>query len=120
DPELFYFYAQLRPGRTTEEAEAALKEEIEKVKKEPVTARELDKARNQVESAFIMGQDSVFNQAMTIGRLETTGAGYKYIENYIAEIRNVTAENIMKVAQKYFLDDNKTVGILVPLPAKQE
>ena len=109
----------MRPGRTTEEAEAALKEEIEKVKKEPVSERELEKTRNQVESGFIMGQDSVFYQAMFIGRLETTGAGYKYIDNYINEIGNVTAEDIMRVAQKYFLDDNKTVGVLVPLPPKQ-
>lgn len=119
DPEIFYFYAQLRPGRTTDEAEAALKEEIEKLKKEPVTPNEINKSRNQVEAGFIMGQDSVFYQAMLIGRLETTGAGAKYLDNYINEIRNVTAEDIMKVAQKYFAEDNRTVGVLVPLPAKQ-
>lgn len=120
DPELFYFYAQLRPGRTTEEAEAALNEEIERIKREPVSDRELEKAKNQTEASFIMGQDSVFYQAMLIGRLETTGAGAMYLNQYIDEIRKVTAEDIMRVAQKYFVDDHKTVGILVPLPAKEE
>lgn len=120
DPELFYFYAQLRPGRTTEEAEAALKEEIERIKREPVSDREIEKAKNQTEASFIMGQDSVFYQAMLIGRLETTGAGATYLNQYIDEVRKVTAEDIMRVAQKYFVDDHKTVGILVPLPAKGE
>lgn len=120
DPELFYFYAQLRPGKSAEEAEASLNQEIDMVKKEPVSERELEKARNQVEAAFIMGQDSVFYQAMLIGKFETTGAGYKYLDSYINELRKVTAEEIMRVAQKYFADDNKTVGVLVPLPAKQD
>ncbi len=116
DPELFYFYAQLRPGRTTEEAEIALNEEIERLKVEPVSERELKKARNQTEASFIMGQDSVFYQAMLIGQLETTGAGAKYLESYIDEIRLVTPEDIMRVAQKYFVEDKRTVGVLVPLP----
>ena len=116
DPELFYFYAQLKPGRTTEEAEAALNEEIERIKREPVSERELQKARNQTEASFIMQQDSVFYQAMLIGQLETTGAGARYLESYIDEIRRVTPEDIMRVAQKYFVEDNRTVGVLVPLP----
>jgi len=116
DPELFYFYAQLKPGRTTEEAEAALNEEIERIKREPVSERELQKARNQTEASFIMQQDSVFYQAMLIGQLETTGAGARYLESYIDEIRRVTPEDIQRVAQKYFVEDNRTVGVLVPLP----
>lgn len=120
DPELFYFYAQLRPGKTTEEAESALNAEIERIKREPVSARELEKAKNQIEASFIMGQDSVFYQAMLIGRLETTGAGAMYLDNYINEIGKVTAGDIMTAAQKYFVEDNKTVGILVPLPEKSD
>lgn len=119
DPELFYFYAQLKPDRTTEEAEAALNEEIERIKREPVSVRELQKARNQIEASFIMGQDSVFYQAMLIGQLETTGAGARYLESYIDEIRRVTPEEIMRVAQKYFVEDKRTVGVLVPLPQQQ-
>ncbi len=115
DPELFYFYAQLKPDRTVEEAEAALNEEIERIRSEPVSARELQKARNQIEASFIMGQDSFFYQAMLIGQLETTGAGADYLENYIDEIRRVTPEDIMRVANRYFIDDNRTVGVLVPL-----
>lgn len=120
DPELFYFYAQLRPMRTAAEAESALNTEIEKIKKEPVSDRELQKAKNQIEASFIMGQDSNFYQAMLIGRLETIGAGAGYLETYIDEIRKVTAEDIMRIAQKYFTEDRRTVGILVPLPSKGE
>lgn len=118
DPELFYFYAQLRPGRSPEEAEKALDEEIAKIKTEPVSDWELQKAKNQIEASFIMSQDSIFYQAMLIGRLETTGAGIKYLNTYIDEIRKVTPEDIMKVASKYLVDDHRTVGILIPLSSE--
>ncbi len=110
---------QLRPGKTTGEAESSLNAEIEKIKQEPVSEKELEKARNQTEASFIMGQDSVFYQAMLMGKLETTGAGAKhYLDTYIDEIRKVTVDDIMRVAKKYFREDNRTIGILVPLPEK--
>ena len=118
DPELFYFYAQLRPGHTPEEAKKALDEEIEKIKSEPVSPEELQKAKNQIEASFIMSQDSIFYQAMIIGRLEATGAGVHYLDTYLDEIKKVTPEDIMEVAKKYFTEDHRTVGILIPLSKK--
>jgi len=118
DPELFYFYTQVRPDKTTEDAESALDEEIDRIKSEPVSDKELKKAKNQIEASFIMGQDSIFYQAMLIGQLEVTGAGVRYLDTYVNEIRKVTAEDIMRVAQKYLQKDTRTVGILVPLHKK--
>jgi zinc protease len=119
DPELFYFYAEVQPGKAVEDVKKALDAEIEKIKQEPVSPTELEKAKNQVEAGFIFGQDSVFNRAMMIGRMETTGAGYHYIEEYLPHIRSVTAEDIQRVARKYFSEDGRTVGVLIPLPPKE-
>ncbi len=114
DPNLFYLYAGVMPGKTTDEVEKALYLEIEKFKTTPVTDEELQKAKNQVEAAFIMGQDSVFYQAMLLGQYETV-ASWRLLEKYVDNIRAVTKEDIMRVAQAYFSEDNRTVGILIPI-----
>ena len=52
---------------------------------------------------------------MTIGRLESAGMDYAYLDSYLDNVRKVTKEDIMRVANKYFVRDGRTVGILIPL-----
>jgi len=114
DPNLFYVYAGVMPGKTTEDVEKALYAEIEKLKTAPVSDEELQKVKNQIEASFIMGQDSIFYQAMLLGQFETV-ANWRLLETYGERIRAVTKADVMRVAQQYFTEDNRTVGILVPL-----
>jgi zinc protease len=114
DPNLFYVYAGVMPGKATDEVEKALYSEIERLKTEPVTDEELQKAKNQVEASFIMGQDSVFYQAMLLGQFETV-ADWRLFGKYVAGVQAVKKDNVQQVAKKYFTEDNRTVGILVPV-----
>ena len=114
DPHLFYVYAGVMPGKSTDEVEKALYAEIERLKAEPVTDEELQKAKNQVEANFIMGQDSVFYQAMLLGQFETV-AEWRLLERYVPGVQAVKKEDVQNVAKKYFTEDNRTVGILVPI-----
>ncbi len=114
DPNLFTVYAGVMPGKTTDEVEKALYAEIEKLKTEPVADEELQKAKNQIEASFIMGQDSIFYQAMLLGQFESV-ADWKLLEKYVDRIRAVTREDVMRVAKEYFTEENRTVGILVPV-----
>ena len=84
DPALFYLYAGVKPGVRTEDVEKALYREVELIASQPVPEKEMEKAKNQVEAAFILGQDSIFNQARQIGQAELVGVGVRYIENYVA------------------------------------
>lgn len=113
-PSLFYFYAGVKPGVKVEDVENAIYEELERIKDKGVTERELLKAKNQTEASFVMSQDSIFYQAMLIGRLESAGVDYTYLDSYLENIRKVTREDIRRVARRYFVKDKRTVGILVP------
>jgi zinc protease len=117
DPNLFYVYAGVMPGKSTGEVEQALYAEIEKLKTAPVTDEELQKAKNQIEASFIMGQDSIFYQAMLLGQFETV-ANWNLLEKYVDNIRAVTKEDVQRVARQYFSEDNRTVGILIPMKDK--
>lgn len=119
DPETFTFSAGIMPGKTAEEVENTIYDEIEKLKKEPVTERELQKARNQIEASFIMGQDSNFNRAMMLGRYESV-ASWRLLDTYLDGIRAVSADDVMRVARLYLTPENRTVGVLVPLPITKE
>ncbi len=118
DPDLFTVSAELLPGKDTADVEKALDQEIERLKKEPVGDYELQKAKNQIEAAFIYGQDSLFYQAMLLARYEIA-LRWKAVDDYLPSIRKVTPQDIMRVSKNYLNADNRTVGILIPLPPKE-
>jgi len=118
DPSLFTLSAELLPGKEVAEVEKAFDQEIEQLQREPVGEKELEKTKNQLEASFIFGQDSIFNQAMLLARHEIA-LSWKTIDDYLSSIRKVTPEDIQRVARKYLIPDNRTVGILIPLPPKE-
>jgi zinc protease len=113
DPYLFFLSATASPGIDVLEVEKSLYTEIEKIIKGDLSERELQKVKNQTEASFIMDQDSIFMQAMKYGMFEMLG-GWRLLDKYLEGIRKVTSEDIVRVAKKYFHDDNRTVGILIP------
>ena len=114
DPNLCYFYGSIRPGKDYKEFENIIYEEIKSIGKDGISDKELEKAKNKVEAAFILSQDSISYYAMNIGILEALGPGYKYLDKYIENIRSVKKEDVIRVANKYFSENNRTVGILIP------
>jgi zinc protease len=113
DPYLFFLDATVSPGKTIDEVEQALCIEIAKIKKEPPTELEIQKAKNQVEVSFVIEQDSIYLEAMKYGMFEILG-DWRLVERYLDGIRKVTPEDVTIVAKKYFGEDNRTVGILIP------
>ena len=113
DPYLFFFSATASPDKDIKEVEDSLYSEIDKIKTEPPSEREIQKAKNQIESSFIMEQDSIYMQAMKYGMFEMLG-GWRLIDRYLDGIRKVTPEDVVMVAKRYLKEDNRTVGILIP------
>lgn len=115
DPGLFFVSVEALPGKDLKELEKAVDEEIARLHRELVSFDELQKAKNQLESAFVYGQDSVFYQAMVLAQYEI-GSTWKAVDRYLPSIRRVTADDIQRVARQYLVPDNRTVGTFIPLP----
>ncbi len=113
DPSLFWFYATPLPGQTPEAVEQALMAEVERLKREAIPAEELERARNQIEASFVWQQDSVFSRASVLGRFEMLGS-WRMLEDFVPNIRAVTAADLQRVARTYFPVDRKNVSILLP------
>ena len=119
DPYLFLLAATAAPGKDIKDVENALYAEIEKIKKELPSEREVQKAKNQIEASFVMGQDSIYYQAQIAGMFEMLGS-WKLKEQYLENIKKVIPEDISMAAKKYLTEDNRTVGILIPTKVRGE
>jgi zinc protease len=113
DPNLFWFYATPLPGQTPQTMEKELLGEMDRLRKEPVGEEELKRAKNQIEAGFVFQEDSVHRRASLLARFELIG-GFALKDQYLDKIRAVTADDLKRVAQRYFGEDKKNVGILLP------
>jgi zinc protease len=100
------------------EVEEAIDQEIERLQKEPLGKQELEKVKNQLEANFIFGQDSLFFQAMILARYEIVRS-WRAIDDYLPSIQAVTPEDILRVANRCLVRENRTVAILMPLPPEK-
>ena len=118
-PYIFYLYGTAMPGREIRDVENALYAEVEKIKNDPPSDREAQKAKNQLEADFIMGQDSLFYQAMLTAQFELIG-DRTLKDRYIEGIRKVTPSDVQRVANIYLVEDKRTVGTLIPMKNNHE
>lgn len=105
-------------GRTMAELKSAIRDQIRDLQETAVAAKELDRVKAQVISSDVYEKDSVFYQAMVLGRLETVGLPWRIADEYVDRIRAVTAGQVKQVAQEYFNNDRLTVAELEPLPSE--
>lgn len=114
DPGLFFTFAVMQPGHTAEEGQKTLYEQIEKLKEKPVDSNELAKAKNQLESEFIFGLQSVSAKGEQIGYYQTILGDYTRLFDEANKYQAVTAEDVMRVVKTYFGSKNRNVVVLVP------
>jgi zinc protease len=113
-PSGFVLYAQPLPKKTAAQVEAALEQEVKRLQTELVGDKELQKVKNQITAGFYMSMDSLFYRGMLLGKLDTA-ARWTLIKDYIPKIQAVTAGDLQRVARKYLISNNRTVGVLSPL-----
>ena len=112
-PDLFVFGTQPLEGYTCEDIEEIIYEELEHIKTEPVTDWELEKVRNQVEAAFINQLNSNMGMAIRLASWEQMTGDWNNMTRHRDATMAVTADDIQRVAKKYFDKKRRTVAMLV-------
>ncbi|MGA2400652.1 MAG: pitrilysin family protein [Syntrophobacteraceae bacterium] len=113
DPALFCIIVSVLPGKDFGEIEKAIYDEVEHLKTTPVGARELEKAKNQLEAGFVFDQESIFSLGQNLAEYEIA-LDWASIGAYVPSVRSVTPQEIQRVASKYFTVQNSNIGILTP------
>ena len=102
------------PGGDIDKLEQALRSEVEALKNGDIGTDELERVKTNVRASDVFQRDSMFYQGMRIGMLETVGVGQEAYAAYQAGIRQVTADDVQRVARRYLTDQRLTVARLVP------
>jgi zinc protease len=110
----FYTNATLRSNAKTEDVEAVIYEEIERLKKEPIAEWELQKAKNTTRRNFINNLQSSLARAVIIGQYTVYYNEPNLINERLDKVAAVTKEDVQRVANKYLIDTNRTVVITMP------
>ena len=98
------------PGRTPEELEKALLEELGLIAREPVGERELQKVKNQQLAGDFRKLQSKFGLMLQLLTYEALGE-WSNVNVFSDRIQAVTAEDIQRVAKRYFAETNRTVAL---------
>jgi predicted Zn-dependent peptidase len=94
------------------ELEKGLLEELERLKKEPVPDPELQKIKNQIQTSFLRKLDSNSSLAYWLSYGQSLFGTWRYVTDRIQAYEKVSAEDVRRVAQKYFIPRNRTVATL--------
>jgi zinc protease len=116
-PGLFQVSATVAPGKTPADVEAALLEEIEKIKNGPIAEWEIEKAHNNAVRQHAAAVTSTLQRAIQLGEYALFYDNPALINTRASRYQKVTAADVQRVAKKYLTTENRSVIITVPKPA---
>jgi predicted Zn-dependent peptidase len=112
-PNLFVLTATPLAPHTVAEVEAAIYEELERLKREPVSPKELEKVINNLDADLVRALRSNSGLASQLALYQTVAGDWRYVLKSRDKIAAVTAADVQRVAARYFTRSNRTVGVLV-------
>jgi zinc protease len=120
DASLFVLNAILSEGKKPEDAEKALLAEIKKLQDAPVSAAELEKAKNQIVTDQLRQRETSDGKALALGEAAVLLGDPGRVNTDIARLQAVTVADIQRVMKKYFTDTNRLVLYYLPETSKQK
>lgn len=103
-----------------ENAEKAILDELFKLKTEYISDEELEKAKRLKESEYIFSQQTMEDQATTLGIDQLSTGDINFSQRYLDGIRSVTKEDLMRVVNEYFYDDKLNISVIKPKSESKE
>lgn len=100
----FVVYIGTNP-ENLEIAQEKLLAEINRLKTEFVSSKELNEAKEKITGNYIISQETNLEKASQVGWFEASGRGYDFGDKYIELINGVTESDIIEIANKYFNDN---------------
>ena len=111
---IFQIQLNLKNGIVPERALALVESEVEKLRERPVSARELDKARNILMKGYVDGLKKMAGRARTLGTYETYFGDYTRIFSDLKNYQAVTAADIKRVAGQYLKASRRNIVTVMP------
>ncbi|MBI1920316.1 MAG: insulinase family protein [Geobacter sp.] len=111
-PNLFVLTATPRAPHTVAEVEAEIYAELERLKAEPPSERELQQILNKLEYEEVRQMGSNGGLARNLTEYEAVAGTWRYLVEHRQKVAKVTPQDVMRVAKTYFTRENRTVGFI--------
>ena len=111
---LFSISAVPAEGVTLDQLEVAITSELLEIIQSPPTQMEMQRVKSQVVASRVYAMDSMENQATIIGQLESVGLDWRLKDEYIENITEITASDLVAVVKKYIRPDALATTQLLP------
>jgi zinc protease len=118
DASLFVLTAVLSEGKKPDVVEKSLLAEIKKLQDTPVSAADLEKAKNQIITDQLRQRETSNGKALALGEAAVLLGDAARVNTDLAGLQAVTAADIQRVMKKYFSDSNRLVLYYLPEAAK--
>jgi zinc protease len=113
-PNLFYAVAIVQPGHTPEQATKALIAELDRLKNEPVSPHELERAKNQFARDYIIGRESNQEKAAHLAHAAVIHNDIRTADGEFDIFMNIKVDDVQRVARTYFTPENRLVLTIMP------
>ena len=117
DPNLFFAVAIVQPGKSPDDAVNALIEELDRLTREPISAGELQQAKNQFARDYILGRESNKDKASQLAHAAVIHDDITTADGEFDIFMNTTAADVQRVARTYFRPENRLVLTIMPAGA---
>jgi len=97
----FTLYIGTNP-KTVALAKDKMLAEVTRLKTEFVSDKELQEAKDKILGNYLLSQETNLDKASAVGWFETSGRGFEYKDKYEKIINDVSASDIIEIANKYF------------------
>jgi zinc protease len=113
-PNLFYVVAIVQPGHTPEQAANALIAELDRLKNEPISPRELQRTKNQFARDYILSREANQQKAQHLAHAVVIHNDITTADGEFDIFQNISAADVQRVAKTYFNEQNRLVLTLLP------
>jgi predicted Zn-dependent peptidase len=111
-PTLVVMRAVPTPGHTNEEVQAAIREQLERLKTEPITDDELKMVKTRAKADLIRSLDDNSGIATQLAFAQARYGDWREIFRTVERLDKVTKDDVMRVANATFVPTNRTVGMI--------
>ena len=114
DPNLFFAVAIVNPGQSPAAVEKALIAELDRLKLEGVTDRELQRAKNQFARDYILGRESLQDKATHLAHAEVVHSDITTADGEFDIFQKISLADVQRVAKTYFTPESRIVLHVMP------
>ncbi len=114
DPNLFYAVAIVNPGSQPPAVEKTLIAELERIKTEGITDRELQRAKNQFARDYILSRESLRQKAEHLAHAEVIHSDITTADGEFDIFQKITVADVQRVARTYFTPEQRVVLHIMP------